>query len=211
MKRGELEQQIICYLSMRGKVRVEALRKALGASKSFYRTLAKLKDAGLIEIEVVSHKERYVKLARRPTNVKFLNLLKTLTIMPIEGLDNVKERIKRINDLLEYMEKQILIGWWSFVRSVTSEAIILPEVIPLKDHKEIKPKETDLTHLFELSPSEVKNLVKLTLNLQETVLRTLGNEIMEKIFRVSKERLKDLLKELKEIEERSRRNQDDGF
>jgi len=196
---------------MRGKVRVEALRKALGASKSFYRTLAKLKDAGLIEIEVVSHKERYVKLTRRPTNVKFLNLLKTLTIMPIEGLDNVKERIKRINDLLEYMEKQILIGWWSFVRSVTSEAIILPEVVPLKDHKEIKPKKTDLTHLFELSPSEVKNLVKLTLNLQETVLRTLGNEIMEKIFRVSKERLKDLLKELKEIEERSRRNQDDDF
>ena len=196
VKKGELEQQIICYLSVKDKVRVEDLRKALGASKSIYRTLSKLKDAGIIEIEKVRHKERYVRLVKKPIAAKASRIFKTITVLP-----NAREPER----FLECLEKQALIAWWSFIRAIIAERVTTPEfVLITEDIRSRKlPKRTintiNLGDLFELSPRQIKDLISFMLIFQRNVLMMLDRKSAEKAFRVAKERLRKLSKELEKL------------
>ena len=193
MKKGELEQQIICYLSVKDKVRVEDLRKALGASKSIYRTLSKLKDAGIIEIEKVRHKERYVRLVKKPIAAKASRIFKTITVLP-----NAREPER----FLECLEKQALIAWWSFIRAIIAERVTTPEFVPITEDtrsRELPRRTIDLGDLFELSPRQIKDLISFMLIFQRNVLMMLDRKSAEKAFRVAKERLRKLSKELEKL------------
>jgi len=193
VKKGELEQQIICYLSVKDKVRVEDLRKALGASKSIYRTLSKLKDAGIIEIEKVRHKERYVRLVKKPRAARVSRLFKAITALP-----NTREP----RSFLKYLEKQALIAWWSFIKAIIAERVTTPEFVPITEDtgtRELPRKTIDLGDLFELSPRQIKDLISFMLIFQRNVLMMLDRKSAEKAFRVAKKRLKKLSKELEKL------------
>jgi len=193
-KKGELERQVISYLSIKGRVRVEELRKALGASKSIYRTLSKLKDAGIIEIEKVRHKECYVCLVKRPMTAKASRIFKTITTLP---------STREPERFLEYLEKQMRIAWWSFIRAIIAERITIPEFVPITEDtssKELPKKAIDLGDLFELSPEQIKDLISFMLIFHRNVLMMLNRESAEKVFRVAKKKLSKLSKELEKLD-----------
>ena len=191
--KGELERQIIGYLFIKGRVRVEELRKALGASKSIYKTLSKLRGAGIIEIEKVRHKERYVRLVKKPMTAKVSRLFKTITALP-----NTREPER----FLKHLEKQMRIAWWSFIRAIIAERITIPEFIPITEDtrsRELPGRTINLGDLFELSPRQIKDLISFTLIFQRNVLMMLDRKSAEKAFRVAKKRLKKLSKELEKL------------
>ncbi len=183
---SDLERKILSYLSLKGKERVEELRRALGASKSIYRTLNRLKDLGLIEIEIVSHKERYVALKRKwpGSRKRVLELLEALSFpKPITS------------GFLKVLEIQALLFWWSFIKSVAAKRAENIYVTTGEKSKKMKPLK--LEHLIEPLPSEIRDLINFMLDIHEAILYELDKSEADKIFRVAKketQKLMDLIK-----------------
>ncbi len=175
------------YLSLKEKERVEVLRRALGASKSFYRTLNRLKDLGFVDIEVVSHKERYVVLKRRwPGSRKRLSELLDALSLPSSPTPP-----------LEIMEKQVLLFWWSFIKAVAAKRAENIHVTTGEKPKKMKPIK--LEHLIEPLPLEVKDLFNFMLDLHEAALYELDKEEADKIFKLARERFLKLQKQLRSL------------
>ena len=196
--RGDVEKRILGYLSLKGKERVEKLRRAIGASKSFYRTLEKLRDAGFIEIKKVSHKERYVVL-RKPSSLqarRLANLLVDLRLPAAISYD--KRDIKR---LLNLLEKQALLIWWNYIRSITAKRIEAIYVTaghqPPKDMKPLKPE-----HLAEPLPFELRDLMSFMLDLHGSIPYELDKNKNAIIYRIAKERSRKLQRDVEEIKKR---------
>jgi len=189
--KGEIEQKIISYLSLKGKERVEKLRRAIGASKSFYRTLERLKDQGFIDIEVVSHKERYVVL-KKGKEKRLLTLLDSLSLPPTSKYIESKTHALRFFKL---MEKQALLLWWSFIRSVAAKRAIRIYVTTAKEKpKDMKPTRPD--HVLEPFPEEVKDLLNFMLSIHEAFIHELSKEDADKVFYLAREKCLKLQKTL---------------
>ena len=187
--KGEIERKILSYLSLKGKERVEKLRRAIGASKSFYRTLEKLRDEGFIEIQKVSHKERYVIL-KRGANKRLLTLLDSLKLPPTPSFIESKAHASK---LLKEMERQVLLLWWSFIRSVAAKRSIRIYVTTAKEEpRDMKPIRID--HIIEPFPEEVRDLIDLMLDIHESFIWELSKSDADKIFYLAKEKCLKLQK-----------------
>lgn len=180
---SSLERKVLSYLSLKGRERVEELRRAVGASKSFYRTLNRLKDLGFIEIEIVSHRERYVVLKRRwlGSRKRLSELFSVFPSSPIPPL--------------EVMEKQALLFWWSFIKAVAAKRAENIYVTTGEKPKKMKPLKLD--YLIEPLPLEVRDLFNFMLDIHEAALYELDKEEADKIFKLAKEKCLKLQKQLK--------------